>query len=80
MAYDYVTFTPQGSAPASPAVNEVYYKDSDNRLYTCPDGTGGGGGAYNDLRFVEQASAPTAARGRVYLSSADDHLHLCTAT
>ena len=51
-SYDYVTFTPQSSAPASPAKNEIYYKDSDNRLYLCTDGTGSGGGAKDDVRLV----------------------------
>ena len=79
-SYDWVTFTPQNSAPASPAINEIYYKDADDRLCLCTDGTGAGGGAYNDLRLVEQGSAPTAARGKVYLASSNDHLYLCVAT
>ena len=79
MAYDYVTFTPQASVPADPATNEIYYKSGDDRLYLCLDGTGTGGGAQADLRFVPQTSIPTAARGRVYNASADDHLYVCTA-
>lgn len=79
MAYGYVTFTPQASAPASPAKNEIYYKDSDNRLYYCTDGTGAGGGAYSSLGFVPAASNPTASRGRVYMKT-DQRLYVCTAT
>ena len=79
MAYDYVTFTPQADAPALPAKNEIWYKDSDDRLYVCIDGTGAGGGAYDDLRFVPQANEPPAARGRVWLKASDEHLYVCTA-
>ena len=79
MAYDYVDFTPQASAPASPAKNELYYKDSDNRLYYCTDGTGAGGGASSSLALIPVATAPFAARGRVYVDSDDQHAYVCTA-
>jgi hypothetical protein len=80
MAYDHITFTPQASAPASPALNEVYYKHSDDRLYMNQDISGSGGGAYDSLSLVPTSSPPTAARGRVYLDSDDDHLYVCQAT
>jgi hypothetical protein len=79
-SYDAVVFTPQGSAPASPAANEIYYSDGDNRLYLCPDGTGTGGGARDDLRLIPKGSVPTAVRGKVYLSDGDGHPYVCTAT
>jgi hypothetical protein len=77
--YDYVTFTPQSSAPGSPAANEIYYKDGNDRLYLYPDGTSEGGEAEADLRFVPQSLAPTASRGRVYVASANNHPYVCTA-
>lgn len=77
--YDWVEFTPQAAAPASPATNEAYYKDGDDRLYVCTDGAGAGGGAYGDLRLAPQASAPTAARGKVCLGT-DHRLYVYTAT
>lgn len=77
--YDWVLFTPQGAAPATPAKNEIYYASGDDRLYLCPDGTGAGGGAYSDLRFSPQGAAPAAAKGKTYVSSSDDHLYVCTA-
>lgn len=78
MAYDYVDLTPQTNAPASPAKNEIYYKDADDRLYYCTDGTGSGGGAYSNLAFVPAASAPTASRGRLYVNT-DSRLYVCVA-
>ncbi len=78
MAYDYVDFTPQASTPGSPAKNEIYYKDSDDRLYYCTDGTGVGGGAYSTLAIIPVAATPSAARGRVYVDSDDQHLYVCT--
>lgn len=78
-AYDYVDFTPQASDPASPAKNEIWYRSSEDRLYCCPDGTGAGGGAVDDLRFVPQASDPTPARGRVWMKASDKHLYVYTS-
>jgi len=76
--YDWVLFTPQASAPATPAKLEVYYLNSDDHLYICIDGTGAGGGACSDLRFVPSASPPAAAEGKVYYDT-DDSFYLCTA-
>lgn len=78
-SYDWVNFTPRVSPPADPAANEIYYDDTENALYLCPDGTGQGGGAHADLRLVPQTAEPTAARGRVYYKAVDYHLYVCTA-
>lgn len=72
-------------AELAPSVTGSYQYDDpnsttpDDRLYLCPDGTGTGGGAQDDVRLLPKSSAPTAARGKVYLKD-DDHLYVCTAT